>query len=124
LQAIAATIGGGPWHYVKLQLAWVLFLLAAKSPANRSLIEHLMRTMVAPLAQQLANAEAFYASDEAFNALTVGCWIGSALLVTLAASLLYYLSLAQQLANAMVLYASDEAFNALTIGCWVVCLVG
>jgi len=64
-------VGSGPWHFVKLQLAWVLFLLAAKSPANQDLIKHLTRTVVLPLAQQLANAEAFYASDEAFTALTV-----------------------------------------------------
>lgn len=70
-QAVAVQVGGGHWHYVKLQLAWVLFLLAAKSPANQALIEHLTRTVVVPLAQQLANEEAFYASEEAFTALTV-----------------------------------------------------
>jgi len=38
-------------------VAWILFLLAAKSSANRDLLARLQRTSVIPLAQQLENAE-------------------------------------------------------------------
>jgi hypothetical protein len=71
LQAVARTISDGPWRPVKTQLAWVLYLLAAKSAGNRELLLRLERTVVTPLAQQLANVEAFYASAAAAAAAVV-----------------------------------------------------
>lgn len=44
------------------QLAWVLFLLSIKSPANRLIITQLRRTTLLPLAHQLDNAEASQSS--------------------------------------------------------------
>lgn len=68
-KSVAKAVGEGPWRAVKVQLAWLLFLLAAKSPANRELITKLERTILSPLAQQLANAERFYSSAVAAAAL-------------------------------------------------------
>ncbi|KAL6747397.1 armadillo-type protein [Haematococcus lacustris] len=64
-QAVACCLEDGVWRAVKVQLAWLLFLLAAKSAANRELLARLERSLVSPLAQQLANAEAFAASAQA-----------------------------------------------------------
>lgn len=43
----------------------MLFLLSAKLPANREQISRLQRTSIAPLAQQLENAEKFAATAAA-----------------------------------------------------------
>ncbi|MEW5320135.1 MAG: hypothetical protein WDW38_011232 [Sanguina aurantia] len=55
-------ISPGPWAALKTQLAWLLYLLAVRSRSNRELLSQLQRTSVAPLAQQLANAEACVAT--------------------------------------------------------------
>ncbi len=57
---------------MKVHLSWLLFLLAVRTPANRDLIAKLERSVVTPIASQLANAEAFYASAEAAEAVAVG----------------------------------------------------
>lgn len=52
-QDVARRVPDGPWRPLKVQLCWVLFLLAARSPANRELLLKLERTVVAPLAAQV-----------------------------------------------------------------------
>lgn len=68
---MSALIAEGPWRPLKVQLAWLLFLLAARSETNRHLVSQMERSVVAPVAAQLANAEAFFASAEAAAALEV-----------------------------------------------------
>jgi hypothetical protein len=56
-QRASARVADGPWRPFRLQLAWMLMLLAARAPANRMLIAKVERASIAPLATQLENAE-------------------------------------------------------------------
>lgn len=58
-QHISAHVAEGPWKPLKLQIAWILLLLAAKQLANRLSMAKLERTNITPLAQQLENAERY-----------------------------------------------------------------
>jgi len=46
-----------PEQRLRLQMAWMLLLLAVRSPANRQLVARLERTAVSPLVMQLEHAE-------------------------------------------------------------------
>lgn len=59
-QPITAAVAEGPWKPFKLQIAWMLLLLAAKNPDSRAIISKVQRTTLSPLAMQLENAERFY----------------------------------------------------------------
>jgi hypothetical protein len=60
--AVSARVGGGSWRPFRLQVSWMLLLLAVKAPANRMLISKVERASIAPLATQLENAERCRAS--------------------------------------------------------------
>lgn len=59
-QPITAAVAEELWKPFKLQIAWMLLLLAAKNPNNRAIISKVQRTTLTPLAMQLENAERFY----------------------------------------------------------------
>lgn len=61
VQSIRAAVPEGPWKPFKLQVGWMLLLLAAKSASNRAIISRVQRTTLTPLAMQLENAERYYA---------------------------------------------------------------
>eukprot|EP00775_Hariotina_reticulata_P001957 gene1957-2284_t len=58
-QVISRAVPDGPWKPFASQVAWMLLLLAVKSPQNRSMIHKVQRTTLAPLAMQLENAERY-----------------------------------------------------------------
>jgi hypothetical protein len=71
LQPVTATLPDSPWKPFRAQVAWLLLLLATKSPDTRALLGRLQRTMLAPLAAQLESAERFFAEAAAPDAAAV-----------------------------------------------------
>lgn len=71
LQPVTATLPDSPRKPFRAQVAWLLLLLATKSPDTRALLGRLQRTMLAPLAAQLESAERFFAEAAAPEAAAV-----------------------------------------------------